>query len=118
MYWKNGGTLRPKTSFSSAANRVSYFLNLKGPSMPVDTMCSSSLTAIHEACENILRGECDMAIAGGVNVYTHPSAYAELSAYRMLSKDGTCKVSVKAGTDLFPGRRRGRAVKAAVKSDS
>ncbi|MFG3445222.1 beta-ketoacyl synthase N-terminal-like domain-containing protein [Bacillus velezensis] len=103
MYWKNGGTLQPKTSFSSAANRVSYFLNLKGPSMPVDTMCSSSLTAIHEACENILRGACDMAIAGGVNVYTHPSAYAELSAYRMLSKDGTCKSFGEGGDGFVPG---------------
>ena len=59
----------PYTSFSSVANRISYLLDLQGPSMPIDTMCSSSLTAIHEACEHLLRGECELAIAGGVNLY-------------------------------------------------
>ena len=49
----NGNTGFPHTSFGSVANRVSFFLDLTGPSMPVDTMCSSSLTAIHEACEHI-----------------------------------------------------------------
>ncbi len=54
------------------ANRVSYFLNLNGPSYVVDTACSSSLAAIHLACESIARGECTMAIAGGVNLSLHP----------------------------------------------
>ncbi|WP_373364954.1 beta-ketoacyl synthase N-terminal-like domain-containing protein, partial [Paenibacillus polymyxa] len=44
-------------------NRISYLFNLQGPSMPVDTMCSSSLTAIHEACEHLYRGECELAMA-------------------------------------------------------
>ncbi|WP_225999568.1 beta-ketoacyl synthase N-terminal-like domain-containing protein, partial [Paenibacillus sp. BJ-4] len=48
--WKQGERVFPHTSFSSVANRISYLLNLQGPSMPIDTMCSSSLTAIHEAC--------------------------------------------------------------------
>jgi hypothetical protein len=48
--WKRGESVYPRTSFSSLANRVSYHLNLNGPSMPIDTMCSASLTAIHEAC--------------------------------------------------------------------
>ena len=54
--------------FGSVANRVSYLLNLRGPSMPIDTMCSSSLTAIHEACEHLHRDECELALAGGVNL--------------------------------------------------
>ncbi len=93
----------PRTSFGSVANRVSYCLDINGPSMPVDTMCSSSLTAIHEACEHIIRGECSMAFAGGVNLYLHPSAYVWLSAQHMLSKDGYCR-SFGAGANGFvPG---------------
>jgi amino acid adenylation domain-containing protein len=60
-------------SFSSIANRVSYALNLTGPSMAVDTMCSSSLTAIHLACDSLRSGSCETAIAGGVNLSLHPS---------------------------------------------
>lgn len=51
------------------ANRISHHFNCKGPSMAIDTMCSSSLSAIHVACESIRRGECRMAIAGGVHVF-------------------------------------------------
>ncbi|KAI5808346.1 thiolase-like protein [Pyronema omphalodes] len=93
----------PYTSFASAANRISYTFDFKGPSMPIDTMCSSSLTAIHEACEHLLRGDCELAVAGGVNLYLHPSNYAFLSAQRMLSKSGKCK-SFGADADGFvPG---------------
>lgn len=93
----------PYTSFGSAANRISYVFDFKGPSMPIDTMCSSSLTAIHEACEHLLRGDCELAVAGGVNLYLHPSNYAFLSAQRMLSKTGKCK-SFGADADGFvPG---------------
>src|SRR5205823_1836855 len=67
--WRQGSTLYPHTSFSSVANRISYFLNARGPSVPVDTMCSSSLTAIHLACQSLRSGECRLAIAGGVNIY-------------------------------------------------
>ena len=66
--WRQGGAASPHTSFGSVANRVSYVLNLRGPSMPIDTMCSASLTAIHEACEHLLRGDCELALAGGVNL--------------------------------------------------
>ncbi|MCG8363805.1 MAG: methyltransferase, partial [Pseudanabaenales cyanobacterium] len=86
-----GGRFQPRTSFSSAANRVSYFLNIHGPSMPIDTMCSSSLTAIHEACEHLRRGACELVIAGGVNLFLHPSSYVELCASGMLSKAGVCR---------------------------
>ena len=53
---EGGATVRPSTSFASAANRVSHVLNLSGPSMPIDTMCSSSLTAVHEACAQLRAG--------------------------------------------------------------
>lgn len=48
------------------ASRVSYYLDLKGPSMTLDTSCSSSLVAVHEACKAIIHNECEMAIAGDV----------------------------------------------------
>ncbi|MFM9438529.1 acyl transferase domain-containing protein/acyl carrier protein, partial [Janthinobacterium sp. CG_23.3] len=98
-----GSQVLPRTSFASVANRVSYLLDLKGPSMPIDTMCSSSLTAIHEACEHIHRGECDMAIAGGVNLYLHPSNYTALCSQRMLSEDGQCKSFGANGNGFVPG---------------
>lgn len=101
--WQQGETVYPHTSFSSVANRLSYFLNARGPSVPVDTMCSSSLTAIHQACQSLRNGECEVAIAGGVNVYLHPSSYVGLSASRMLSKDGLCKSFGRNGNGFVPG---------------
>ncbi|MBN4053246.1 KR domain-containing protein, partial [bacterium AH-315-L15] len=101
--WKQGEQVYPHTSFSSVANRISYILNLKGPSMPIDTMCSSSLTAIHEACEHLHRRECEMAIAGGVNLYLHPSSYIGLCAQQMLSADGQCKSFGQGGNGFVPG---------------
>ena len=101
--WRNGHALYPHTSFSSVANRVSYFLNARGPSVPVDTMCSSSLTAIHQASQSLLSGECKVALAGGVNIYLHPSGYVGLSASHMLSKDGVCRSFGKDGNGFVPG---------------
>ncbi|MFD2408142.1 beta-ketoacyl synthase N-terminal-like domain-containing protein [Azorhizophilus paspali] len=93
----------PRTSFGSIANRVSYVLDLNGPSEPVDTMCSSSLAALHRACESLRRGECRMAFAGGVNLYLHPSNYVELCAGQMLSKDGRCRSFGEGGNGFVPG---------------
>ncbi len=101
--WKQGEKIHPYTSFGSLANRISYLLNLNGPSMPVDTMCSSSLTAIHEACEHLYREECEMAIAGGVNLYLHPSTYVGLCAMRMLTTDNKNKSFGKGGNGFLPG---------------
>ncbi|MEJ2417342.1 MAG: type I polyketide synthase, partial [Exilibacterium sp.] len=101
--WNRGEIVYPRTSFSSVANRVSYFFNLNGPSLPIDTMCSASLTAVHEACENLWRGTCAMAIAGGVNLYTHPSSYIGLCAAGMLSVDGKCKSFGSGGNGFVPG---------------
>ena len=99
-----------QTSFGSVANRVSYLLNLRGPSMPIDTMCSASLTAIHEACEHLYRGECELALAGGVNLYLHPRTYVELCGLRMLSKDGRCKSFGQGGDGFVPGEGVGVVV--------
>ncbi|WP_226001952.1 type I polyketide synthase [Paenibacillus sp. BJ-4] len=101
--WEQGKPVFPRTSFSSVANRISYLLNLKGPSLSVDTMCSSSLTAIHEACEHIYNGECEIAIAGGVNLYLHPSNFVFLSTMRMLSPEGRCKSFGEGGDGFVPG---------------
>ena len=106
--WRQGDQAFPHTSFGSVANRVSYLLNLHGPSMPIDTMCSASLTAIHEACEHLYRGECELALAGGVNLYLHPRTYVELCAMRMLSVDGRCKSFGKGGDGFVPGEGVGR----------
>ncbi|MDG4810842.1 SDR family NAD(P)-dependent oxidoreductase [Micromonospora sp. WMMD1120] len=101
--WASGVAVHPQTAPWSIANRVSYVLGLHGPSMPVDTACSSSLTAVHLACASIRRGECEMALAGGVNLYLHPSRFSTLSQARMLSPTQRCR-SFGAGADGFvPG---------------
>lgn len=91
------------SNFSSIANRVSYFLNLNGPSMAIDTMCSSSLTSIHLACESIRHGECDMAFAGGVNLSLHPNKYILLSQSKFMSTDGKCRSFGEGGDGYVPG---------------
>ncbi|MCP4040470.1 MAG: hypothetical protein GY731_00745, partial [Gammaproteobacteria bacterium] len=73
------------STYWSIANRVSYFFDFQGPCMAVDTACSSSLTTIHLACESLHKGECKVAIAGGVNVSVHPEKYLYLSQGRYTS---------------------------------
>ncbi|WP_426448171.1 SDR family NAD(P)-dependent oxidoreductase [Paenibacillus sp. S-38] len=90
-------------SSASIANMVSYCLNFHGPSMAVDSMCSSSLTAIHLACESIKRGECHYAVAGGVNLVTHPHKYVFLQQAQFLSSDGRCRSFGKDGDGYVPG---------------
>jgi len=72
-------------------NRVSFLFDWRGPSEAVDTACSSSLTAIHRAVASLRSGECDAAVAGGVNVILSPHLYVALSQNGMLSPDGRCK---------------------------
>jgi acyl transferase domain-containing protein len=79
------------TSLSIAANRLSYCLDLRGPSMSVDTACSSSLVAIDRAIRSLQSGECDLAIAGGVNALLLPDVFVSFCAASMLSPDGRCK---------------------------
>ena len=88
---------------ASIANRVSYFFNLHGPCMTVDTMCSSSLSALHLACQSIRLGECDMAIAGGVNLSLHENKYILLGTGHFLSNDGRCRSFGEGGTGYVPG---------------
>jgi acyl transferase domain-containing protein/SAM-dependent methyltransferase len=79
------------TAFSVASGRVSYTLGLQGPSLAVDTACSSSLVAVHLAIRSLRARECQLALAGGVNVMLLPEIHINLCAARMLSRDGRCK---------------------------
>jgi len=78
-------------AMSIAANRVSYCLNLRGPSLAIDTACSSSLVGLHEACQSIWRGESELALSGGVNVLLRPEPFIGFTRLSMLSPDGRCK---------------------------
>ncbi len=98
-----GNMVAPGSSYATIANRVSYFFNLRGPSMAVDTMCSSSLTAIHLACQSIHKGEIEMALAGGVNVSIHPNKYLFLSQGKYASTDGRCRSFGEGGNGYVPG---------------
>lgn len=100
----------PTAIHASVANRVSYCLNLTGPSMTVDTMCSSSLTALHLAVESLRRGECEQAFAGGVNIQTHPKKYLQLADNQFLSDDGLCRSFGADGTGYVPGEGVGVAL--------
>ena len=73
------------------ANRVSYLLNLQGPSLTVDTACSSSLVAVHLACQSLWNGEAKLALAGGVNLILTPTVTVGFSKLTALSPDGRCK---------------------------
>ena len=79
------------TAHSIASGRVSYLLGLHGPSLSIDTACSSSLVAVHQACTALLAGDCDMALAGGVNAIVAPETTTSLSHARFLAPDGRCK---------------------------
>ncbi|MGP3690374.1 SDR family NAD(P)-dependent oxidoreductase [Streptomyces sp. IBSNAI002] len=74
------------------ANRLSHFLRLTGPSLTLDTGQSSSLTAVHMACESLQRGDCALALAGGVNVILVPQSTVEATRFGGLSPDGRCFV--------------------------
>jgi polyketide synthase PksL len=100
--WQKGNRVPLDIQSFSVANRISYFLNLNGPSFVVDTACSSSLAAIHLASESILRGECAMAIAGGVNLSLHPSKYHFLGSFSFMSEQGRCTSFAEGGTGYVP----------------
>jgi acyl transferase domain-containing protein/NADPH:quinone reductase-like Zn-dependent oxidoreductase/acyl carrier protein/NADP-dependent 3-hydroxy acid dehydrogenase YdfG len=84
-YSMTGNTL------SIAANRISYLFDLRGPSMAVDTACSSALVALHQACRSLREGEASMAIAGGVSLLLHPYPFIGFSKASMLSARGRCR---------------------------
>ena len=82
---------------SIAANRISYVFDLRGPSMAVDTACSSALVALHQACQSIRHGESDVALVGGISLHLHPYAFVGFSKASMLSPEGRCRVFDAAG---------------------
>ncbi|RMZ66024.1 beta-ketoacyl synthase domain-containing [Pyrenophora seminiperda CCB06] len=79
-------------SSSLASNRLSWFYNLKGPSLTTDTACSSSLTAFHLACQSIRTGEAEMSVVGGANLMFGPDMSILLGAAKILSADGKSKM--------------------------
>ncbi len=95
------------SSFASIANRVSHVFDWRGPSLAVDTMCSSSLTAIALACASLRRGESTMALAGGVNLITHPRRFALLSQGGFAASDGRCHAFGEGGDGYVPGEGAG-----------
>lgn len=101
--WSKGNKVIPTTMPWSIANRVSYCFNFYGPSLSIDTACSSGLSAIHLACESIANGECSMAIAGGVNLYLHPIKYVWLCQMTMLTRLGRCHAFGAKADGFLPG---------------
>ena len=85
---------------SLVANRVSYFLGLRGPSMPFDTACSSTLFALHYAAQAIRRGEIGMALVGGINIILSPTTTIAFAKTGMLSPTGRCR-TFDAGADGY-----------------
>lgn len=79
------------TVHSVLVNRLSYLLDLRGPSVSVDTACSSSLVAIHLACQSLRHGESDVALAGGVSLMVTPDLMVSLSKVGFMAPDGRCK---------------------------
>ena len=98
------------SSAASIANRVSYFCDFHGPSLTVDTMCSSSLTAIHLACESLRAGSCQLALAGGVNLNLHPNKYLTLAQGRFTSTTGRCESYGRGGDGYVPGEGAGAVI--------
>ncbi|MEL5849820.1 MAG: beta-ketoacyl synthase N-terminal-like domain-containing protein, partial [Candidatus Igneacidithiobacillus chanchocoensis] len=79
------------TTASIAANRLSYVFDLRGPSMAVDTACSSALVAFHQACQSLLAGESELALSGAISLHLHPFGFLIFSQASMLSAGGRCR---------------------------
>ncbi|MBW4454712.1 MAG: acyltransferase domain-containing protein [Nostoc indistinguendum CM1-VF10] len=97
-------------SLSVAAGRLSYILGLKGPSMAIDTSCSSSLVSVHLACQSLRLGECNLALAGGVGLNLVPDTSIALSKSRMLNPNGCCQTFDAAANGFVKGEGCGVVV--------
>ncbi|HWE62333.1 MAG TPA: beta-ketoacyl synthase N-terminal-like domain-containing protein, partial [Chloroflexota bacterium] len=98
------------TAHSVVAGRLSYLLDLRGPSMPVDTACSSSLVAIHLACQSLRTRESDLALAGGVNLILSPLGTILTSQLLAMAPDGRCKTFDAAANGFVRGEGCGVVV--------
>ncbi len=103
-YSGTGGAL------SIAANRLSYALDLHGPSMAIDTACSSSLVSVHLACRSLRDGESTLALAGGVNVILSPALSTNFSKASLMAADGRCKTFDAAADGYVRGEGAGVVV--------
>lgn len=104
QYLGTGGT------FSATAGRLAYVLGLQGPTMAVDTACSSSLVSVHLACQALRNGECDLAIAGGVNALLTPEPSINLTKARMISPTGRCRTFDRSADGYVRGEGCGLVV--------
>jgi len=95
---------------SIAANRLSYLLNLHGPSLVIDTACSSSLVALHFACQSLQTGESNLCLVGGVNLTLSPEYTLAFSQARMMAGDGLCKTFDAAANGYVRGEGCGLIV--------
>ena len=95
---------------SIAANRLSYALDLRGPSVALDTACSSSLVALDLACRSLRDGESQVALAGGVNVILDPAVTVAFSHANMMAADGRCKTFDESGDGYVRGEGAGVVV--------
>jgi mycobactin polyketide synthetase MbtC len=87
----HSGHLLAGTALSVISGRIAYTLGLSGPALTVDSSCASALAAFHVAVRSVQNGDCDMALAGGVNVLGSPGFFVEFSKQHALSDDGHCR---------------------------
>src|SRR6201993_2722733 len=85
------GHLLAGTALSVISGRIAYTLGLTGPALTVDSSCASALAAFHVAVRSLQNGDCDLALAGGVNVLGSPGFFVEFSKQHALSDDGHCR---------------------------
>ena len=102
-YYKYGHYASPGSYVHELANRVSHCLNFRGPSVTLANACASSLSAIHSARTSLLRGECDIALAGGVNLSLHPSKYWMLSQLGIISPESEERTFDREAKGYVPG---------------
>ncbi len=104
------GQLLPANLLNMIPARVSQALDLKGPALALDTACSSSLVALHYACADVASGQCDMALAGGVNVLPSPTMLQLLQQAGALSASGVCRAFDRSADGMVPGEGVGLVV--------